>query len=61
MPERADPGYRGAIPDASGHFGRYGGKFVPETLMAALEELEQVYLKAKADPTFESEMQGYLR
>jgi tryptophan synthase beta subunit len=29
--------------------------------MAALEELEQVYLKAKADPTFESELQGYLR
>ena len=50
-----------AVPDASGHFGRYGGKFVPETLMAALEELEQVYLKAKSDPTFESEMQGYLR
>jgi tryptophan synthase beta chain len=60
-PERADPGHREAIPDASGHFGKYGGKFVPETLMAALEELEQVYLKAKADPAFESEMQGYLR
>lgn len=60
-PERVDPGHRGAIPDASGHFGRYGGKFVPETLMAALGELEQVYLKAKADPAFESEMQGYLR
>ena len=60
-PEHAEAQHRGAVPDASGHFGRYGGKFVPETLMAALEELESVYLKAKADPTFESEMHGYLR
>ncbi len=52
---------REAVPDLSGHFGRYGRKFVPETLMAALEELERVYLEAKADPTFESEMQAYLR
>jgi len=60
-PEPVEPKRLAAVPDASGHFGRYGGKFVPETLMAALEELEQVYLKAKSDPTFESEMQGYLR
>lgn len=60
-PEHAKPRHRGDLPDASGHFGRYGGKFVPETLMAALDELEQVYLKAKADPAFEAEMQGYLR
>ncbi len=52
---------RSAVPDLSGHFGRYGGKFVPETLMAALEELERVYLEAKADPTFEAEMQAYFR
>jgi tryptophan synthase beta chain len=52
---------RDAVPDLGGHFGRYGGKFVPETLMAALEELERVYFEAKADPTFESEMQSYLR
>jgi len=51
---------RHAVPDATGHFGRYGGKFVPETLMAALEELEQVYLKARDDPAFEAELQGYL-
>jgi tryptophan synthase beta chain len=60
-PQRAESARRDTVPDASGHFGKYGGKFVPETLMAALEELEQVYLKAKADPTFESELQGYLR
>ncbi len=60
-PEHTEPNYHSALPDASGHFGRYGGKFVPETLMAALEELETVYLKAKTDPAFEVEMQGYLR
>ena len=60
-PQHAESTRRDAVPDASGHFGKYGGKFVPETLMAALEELEQVYLKAKADPAFESELQGYLR
>ncbi|MGH7409963.1 MAG: tryptophan synthase subunit beta, partial [Candidatus Methylomirabilis sp.] len=60
-PEQVELTRQGTVPDPSGHFGRYGGRFVPETLMAALEELEQVYLKAKADPAFESEMQGYLR
>src|SRR5574337_1049204 len=56
--ETIDPGQ---LPDIRGHFGRYGGKFVPEKLMAALAELETVYLQAKSDPSFESEMQGYLR
>ncbi|PTL35429.1 tryptophan synthase subunit beta [Candidatus Methylomirabilis limnetica] len=57
----AEARHQGPLPDASGHFGRYGGKFVPETLMAALTELEKVYLEAKADPGFQSELQGYLR
>lgn len=39
-------------PDASGHFGIHGGRFVSETLMAALEELENIYNTAKADPAF---------
>ena len=39
-------------PDASGHFGVHGGRFVSETLMAALEELETLYTKLKADPAF---------
>ena len=39
-------------PDASGHFGIHGGRFVSETLMAALEELETIYNTAKADPEF---------
>ncbi len=57
----AEAPHQGQLPDARGHFGRYGGKFVPETLMAALAALEKVYLEAKADPTFQSEMHGYLR
>src|SRR3990170_6895703 len=48
------------LPDRDGHFGIYGGKFVPETLMPALQELEEVYLKAKNDPAFKSELDYYL-
>ena len=39
-------------PDPLGHFGMFGGKFVPETLMTALKELEEAYAAAKADPDF---------
>lgn len=44
-------------PDDSGHFGIHGGRFVSETLMAALEELERIYNTAKADPQFWQEFQ----
>ncbi len=44
-----------------GHFGEFGGRYVPETLMAALEELEQAYSEAKADPAFARELDVYLR
>jgi tryptophan synthase beta chain len=44
-----------------GRFGAYGGRYVPETLMAALEELEQAYERAKADPDFHAEMDALLR
>jgi tryptophan synthase beta chain len=47
-------------PDATGHFGPYGGRFVPEVLMAPLEELEQAYLKAAADPAFQAELADLL-
>ncbi|MGR3303014.1 MAG: tryptophan synthase subunit beta [Candidatus Scalindua sp.] len=50
-----------SIPDKSGHFGKYGGKFVPETLMPALEQLEKEYLKAKEDPKFNDELKYYLK
>ncbi|GGE40023.1 tryptophan synthase beta chain [Halopseudomonas oceani] len=44
-----------AVPDARGHFGPYGGRFVSETLMEALDELENVYRKLSADPEFQAE------
>src|ERR1700745_2462923 len=47
-------------PDATGHFGPYGGRFVPEVLMAPLEELEQAYHKAAADPAFQAELADLL-
>jgi len=50
-----------ALPDARGHFGPYGGRFVPETLMYPLQQLEEEYLKAQQDPDFQSELQYYLR
>jgi tryptophan synthase beta chain len=51
---------RMSLPDSAGHFGPYGGIFVPETLMAALEELESVYAKARVDPDFQSELRRHL-
>lgn len=47
--------------NAIGRFGAYGGRYVPETLMAALEELEQAYAQAQADPAFHAEMDALLR
>ncbi|MEO8206843.1 MAG: tryptophan synthase subunit beta [Chthoniobacterales bacterium] len=49
------------LPDAFGHFGPYGGMFVPETLMPALQELTAEYEKAKKDPAFEKELSVLLR
>jgi len=49
------------VPDAAGHFGPYGGMFVPETLMPALQELDVAYRTASADPEFQSELSGLLR
>ena len=46
-----------AYPDERGHFGVYGGKFVPETLMAALQELEAEYLRLKNDNGFVAELE----
>ncbi|CAN5169974.1 tryptophan synthase subunit beta [soil metagenome] len=48
-------------PDPAGHFGPYGGRFVPEALMAALDELEQAYAEARTDPTFAAELAGLHR
>ncbi len=49
------------LPDAHGHFGLFGGQYVPETLMSPLAELEEAYREAKADPTFHTDLQGYLK
>jgi tryptophan synthase beta chain len=50
----------GAQPDAGGHFGPYGGRYVPEVLMAPLEELELAYLEARGDPEFQAELSDLL-
>jgi tryptophan synthase beta chain len=47
-------------PDSTGHFGPYGGRFVPEVLMALLEELEHAYREACADPQFQAELTDLL-
>jgi tryptophan synthase beta chain len=49
------------LPDAQGHFGPYGGRFVPETLMHPLQELENEYRRAQKDPAFKREFEYYLR
>jgi tryptophan synthase beta chain len=51
----------GTLPDATGYFGRYGGRLAPEALMAALDELAAAYLSAKADPAFQADLAALLR
>ena len=48
------------LPDRNGHFGEFGGKFVIETLMPALEELEKLYNEARNDPEFQKQLKFYL-
>ncbi len=50
-----------SLPDARGHFGPYGGRFVPETLMHPLQELTEAYMAAREDPDFHRELQELLR
>jgi tryptophan synthase beta chain len=49
------------LPDAQGHFGPYGGRFVPETLFYPLQQLEEEYARAQKDPEFQRELDYYLR
>ena len=49
------------LPDANGRFGEYGGRYVPETRMHPLQELEDEYFRAQNDPEFQNELQYYLR
>jgi len=49
------------LPDSKGYFGKFGGKYVPETLMAALAELEAAYKKYRKDENFQKELDHYLK
>lgn len=49
------------VPDAEGRFGKFGGRYVPETLMRALEELAAEYDRARVDASFQAELSGLLR
>src|SRR5262245_1989019 len=60
MTVRQKPNTFRAGPDERGHFGIYGGRFVAETLMPLILDLEKAYAAAKADPEFKREMDGYL-
>ncbi len=48
-------------PDERGYFGEWGGRYVPETLMPVLMDMERAYLEAKDDPAFRSELDAVLR
>lgn len=49
------------LPDAHGRYGQFGGRYVPETLVAALDQLESEYRKSQSDPDFAAELDGLLR
>ena len=50
-----------AVPDSTGHFGPYGGRFAPEALIPVLDELAAAYCDAKADQRFQAELDHLLR
>ncbi|MCX6135643.1 MAG: tryptophan synthase subunit beta [Ignavibacteriales bacterium] len=53
--------YIGSVPDQQGHFGMYGGRYIPETLIPAAEELTRKYLELRGDPAFQEEVEYYLK
>ena len=58
---KLESGQLDAWPDARGRFGEFGGRFVPETLMHPVEELEQAFVAARADPSFKTELERLLK
>ena len=60
-PAAANAGAMDTLPDASGHYGRFGGRFVPEALIAALDELVAAYSDARHDPVWTAELDRLLR
>lgn len=61
MSSASTPTSDSQIPDRRGRFGQFGGRFVPETLTRALEELDAEYASAKKDPQFQAELDGLLK
>ena len=61
MTAPARPNDYSAYPDAAGRFGEFGGRYVPETLMPLVHELDAAYAAAKADPAFQAELDGFLK
>jgi tryptophan synthase beta chain len=61
MAIEAAPSFGRRDPDARGYFGAYGGRFVPETLVAPVQELERAYFEARRDPAFRDELLRLLR
>ena len=61
VPAKTAPAARFNLPDAAGHFGPYGGVYVPETLMTALQELTVAYEQARTDPSFQAELAQHLK
>ena len=59
-PEGEEPMSRASLPDERGRFGAFGGRFVPETLVPALLELEPAWREARADPAFDAELNELL-
>jgi len=57
----SEPLDRFTLPDPAGHFGVYGGVYVPETLMTALQDLEKAYLAVREDPEFQAELAHHLQ
>lgn len=57
----ARPNDYSAFPDAQGRFGDYGGRYVPETLMPLVHDLDAAYRAAKADPSFQAELDSFLK
>ena len=55
------PAFGHRDPDARGYYGEYGGRFVPETLVAPVAELERSYFEARHDPAFQQELEDLLR
>ena len=49
------------MPDSTGHFGPFGGRYVPETLVHPLQQLEDEYWRAQQDPEFQRELDYYLK